>query len=537
MESRLFCRTDKGYPATQNLVPIGVRAAPGVFMTKLLRLSLCLVVAMLPFAAIAAERVALVVGNQNYEFTTKLKNTANDATAISTALTNLSFDVTTLIDPSQADLLVALSSFAFRAETADVAMVYYAGHAIEVQGENFLIPVDARIASGKDVLRYTVSLTDVLNSVYGARKIRIAILDSCRNNPLQEVLAIDPLKERIDTAGTSKIKSGAESVRGIGGLAPVTPTRGTLVAYSQRPGEVAEDGLGANSPFAVALLNALAQPDLEIGMLFRFVRDDVLEETQQRQEPYVNGSLSKDLYYFSGTPEELAANKVEDQRVAWSSPRPELAAQLRAQADQGDTRSMVGIAYKNLNPDGQEYDPQSAASLLMKAADKGDPEAQFELAKLYETGVGVAQDPVRALALYRASADQDFADAINDLGFLTYQGGLGLTSDPALALKLFERAADLKHPEAMYNFAALIDDGAVAGKGPADAAEYLYLSLRAGTRSVFDLLRDKPDMFKPETRKALQARLAEVKLYAGTIDGDFGAGTQRSIRLAYGLTE
>lgn len=498
-------------------------------MTRILASILALALSLLPVAAFAAERVALVIGNANYQFANPLKNTANDAKAIAEALTGLGFDVTTLIDPPQDQMLAELASFAFRAETADVAIVYYAGHGIEVQGENFLIPVDARIASGKDVLRYTVSLTDMLNSVYGARKIRMVILDSCRNNPLTEL---------INLTGSTKIENGDEAVRGVGGLAPVTPARGTLVAYSQRPGQVAEDGKGSdNSPFATALLNALKQPDLEVGMLFRHVRDEVLTTTQQRQEPWVTDSLPSDLYFLSGTPEELAVNHTTDQTKAWASLKPDIMATVRSLAGDGNIRASLGLAYASLDSNAPDFDPKRAADLLGKLADQGDPEAQFELAKLYETGVGVDQDPVRALQLYRASADQNFPDALNDMGFLTYQGGLGLTADPAAALKLFERAADLKHPEAMYNFAALIDDGLVPGKGPVDAANYLYLSLRTGSKEVFDLVIGKPDMLKPETRKALQERLAEASLYAGTIDGDFGPGTQRSIRLAYGLSE
>ena len=498
-------------------------------MTRLLHIVLLLWLSLLPLAGAAAERVALVIGMSNYQFANKLANTGNDARAIAAALNKLDFDVTLLTDVPQQELISELASFAFRAETADFALVYYAGHGFEAQGENFLVPVDAQIAAPQDVARYTVSLSDMLNAVYGARKIRMVILDSCRNNPFPGMQV---------ATGDTKIVNPAEGVRGVGGLAPVTPARGTLVAYAQRPGEVAEDGKGQpNSPFAQALLNALAQPELEIGMLFRHVRDDVLAATNQRQEPYVTDSLPKTLYYLSGNAEELAANKVEDVRVAWSVPRPELAQQLRALSAQGDTRSMVGLAYQQLNPDSAGYDPKAAAALLVRAAAAGDPEAQYELAKLYETGVGVDQDPVQALALYQAAAAQDMPDAVNDLGFLTYQGGVGLKPDPAAALLLFERAADLKQPEALYNFAALIDDGVVAGKGPAEAAFYLYQSLRIGSKAVLEVLEARPTMFKAETRRALQQRLASVDLYAGAIDGDFGPGTQRSIRAAFGLTE
>ena len=161
----------------------------------------------------------------------------------------------------------------------------------------------------------------------------------------------------------------------------------------------------------------------------------------------------------------------------------------------------------------------------------------MELAKLFEQGLGVEIDEKRALELYRAAADQDFADAINDLGFLYYQGGLGLRADPAKALELFERAADLRQPEAQFNFAALIDDGLIAKKGPPEAAGYLYAALRSGSEDVLNLLLQRPTMFKEETRRELQKLLKNNAFYAGSIDGDFGPGTNRSIRAAYGLED
>jgi len=196
---------------------------------------------------------------------------------------------------------------------------------------------------------------------------------------------------------------------------------------------------------------------------------------------------------------------------------------------------MLGLAYIRLNPNQDRFDPAAAIEFLQRAADAGSPEAQFELAKLYERGTGVEPDPAKALALYRAAADQNFADAINDLGFLHYQGGLGLPANPQKALTFFERAADLRHPQAQFNFAALIDDGLIPNKDPEDAAQYLYAALRSGSSDVLKLLSERPTMFTDQTRKALQAKLKDNDFYQGSIDGDFGPGTQRGIRRAYGL--
>ncbi len=140
-------------------------------------------------------------------------------------------------------------------------------------------------------------------------------------------------------------------------------------------------------------------------------------------------------------------------------------------------------------------------------------------------------------AIGSGQADLGFADAINDLGFLYYQGAEGLPRDPARAIELFVRAADLRHPQAMFNVAALIDDGLVPGKTPEDAAAYLYKALRSGVADVLDQLTSRPTMFKPQTRRALQAELQRNRFYAGAIDGDIGAGTQRSMRIAFGQTQ
>ena len=141
------------------------------------------------------------------------------------------------------------------------------------------------------------------------------------------------------------------------------------------------------------------------------------------------------------------------------------------------------------------------------------------------------------MKLYHSAAELDFPDALNDLGFIYFQGGLGVAADPARALDYFERAANLRQPQAMFNYAALIDDGKIPGLGPKEAADYLYQSLRTGSAQVYELLRDRPAMFKLETRMALQSKLAQYAFYSGSIDGDFGPGTQRGIRAAFGLSE
>jgi uncharacterized protein len=477
-----------------------------------------------------ANRVALVVGIAKYAHIEALDNTANDARLIAETLEGIGFDVTLVIDAGYTDLTRAMESFAFQSETAELALIYFAGHGIEVQGENFLVPADADVRSNRDVQRQSVSLDNLLATVDRARVMRIVILDSCRNNPFGDSLDTTALEQGATAQG-----GAASTAQGAGGLAPAAPDRGTLVAFAAKDGQVALDGMGSNSPFALALAEKMQERGLEISLMFRQVRDKVLAETFNQQEPHTYGSLSGVPFYLAGPAEGDATAEGGDLRVAWSGIRPDQEKQLVALAELGDTRSMVGLAYMRLNPDADRFDPAEAVELLTRASEAGSPEAQFELAKLYERGLGVEVDAARALALYQAAADQDFADAINDLGFLHYQGELGLPSDPAAALALFERAADLRHPQALFNFAALIDDGLISGKGPKEAASYLYDALRSGAKDVLDILLERPTMFTLEARRALQGRLAEAGFYTGGLDGSFGPGTQRAIRLAFGL--
>lgn len=496
-------------------------------MTRTFRfLAICIAVLTGSAGWAATDRVALVIGMGAYTTIPQLDNTLNDARGIAGTLEKIGFDVTLSTDASAAEFRQLLDDFAFRSETADLALIYFAGHGIEVQGENFLIPVDANVQSNRDVQRQSVSLKQMLSAVERARKMRIVILDSCRDNPLGDSIDLTTvvIEETVDSDAAT---------RGGGGLAAANPERGTLVAFAAKDGQVALDGTGDNSPFAAALIEKMERPGLEISLMFRQVRDRVLEQTGNLQEPHTYGSLTGVPFYLAGAAEGQQDVSGASGAEAWAAIRPDQEQQMLALADLGDTRSMLGLAYMRLNPNADRFDPTEAVQFLERAAAAGSPEAQFELGKLYERGTGVAVDHVRALELYRAAADQDFADAINDLGFMHYQGILGLPADPQVALRYFERAADLRHPQAQFNFAALIDDGHIANKGPKDAAKYLYAALRSGSTDVLNLLSERPKMFSNETRKALQEELKRYEFYAGTIDGDFGPGTQRGIRRAY----
>lgn len=489
------------------------------------RLAALVLVVLLAPAAQAAQ-MALVIGVGAYEHFRPLRNTVPDAEAVASKLAELGVEVTLSLDAGHDALEAALDDFAFRAETADLALIYFAGHGVEVQGENLLVPADADAGSNRALQEQAVSLDRFLGAVDGGRVMRVVILDACRDNPFGDALA------PVAATGGNGPSGGTRSAA-VSALAPADPDRGTLVAYAASRGQVSFDGAGGNSPFARALVDAMGQPGLEIGLLFRRVRDEVLDETQNLQEPYTYGSLPATPFYLGragGAPAPDADGRPE----AWAGLDPTQERSLEDLAEAGDTRALLAMGYRLMAPDDPARDPARAVAFFRRAADLGSPEAQFEMGKAYEFGRGVEPDPAEALRFYEAAAAQDDARAVNELGVLHFTGGLGLPADPVRAAALIGRAADLGFPLALFNYAALIDDGVVAGRAPDEAGPYLYRALRTGSPDVFAQLLEAPTQFKPETRVALQRVLRANGFYDGALDGDIGPGTQAAIRAAYG---
>ena len=231
----------------------------------------------------AAQRVALVIGISNYSNAGVLKNPKNDATATAASLRRLGFTkVIERYDLTRELMGQALKEFGDLAEGAEWAVVFFAGHGMEMNGATYLIPSDAALKRDTHVTDETISLTQVQAKVDAANKLGLIILDSCRNNPFSERMA----RSRGATRSISR------------GLANIEPEGNVLVAYSAKHGTTASDGTGLNSPFTEALLAHIEEPGLEINFLFRRVRDEVRKKTDRRQEPFLYGSLSSEPLYF-----------------------------------------------------------------------------------------------------------------------------------------------------------------------------------------------------------------------------------------------
>jgi hypothetical protein len=240
----------------------------------------------------ADQRVALVIGNSNYQTAPKLANPGNDAHSMSQLLNSAGFEVTQATDLTRKDMVRVVQDFTAKiAERGPgtVAMIYYAGHGVQVEGENYLLPVDAKISSSYDLDGNSLRLVDLMGTLDSiSSRMRIVVLDACRNNPFPEV----------NDKGR--------------GLAIVDAPNGSIVGYSTAPGMEAADGDGNHSPYTSAFLNIAREPNLPIEQLFKRVRLEVNNATKGRQTPWESSSLTSDFYFFGDT--AVAAGREPDRR-------------------------------------------------------------------------------------------------------------------------------------------------------------------------------------------------------------------------------
>jgi Caspase domain len=261
----------------------------------------------------AENRIALVIGQSAYRAVMPLPNPANDAKAMTQLLGDAGFEVVTANDLSQHDLRETIGAFAARiaAKGADtIALVFYAGHGMQIDGENFLVPVDIDPKREADVPLQAVRLNDLLNTLTSVpSKTRIILLDACRDNPFPDI---------NKTAG-----------RGLAIVDAKVGAAGTFVSYSTSPGAAAEDGDGADSPYTNAVLKAAREPGLSIEEAFKRVRVSVNQATEGRQTPWDSSSLTNEFSFFGqqgdGMKPPTAKRTVDDWRRQLQGKSPEAA--------------------------------------------------------------------------------------------------------------------------------------------------------------------------------------------------------------------
>jgi len=239
-------------------------------------------ICLLAGPASADRRVALVMGNSTYKHAVELPNPASDAEAMTDLLKTMGFEVVLGTNLGREAMVDKLSEFARTSGGADVALFFYAGHGMQLSGKNLLIPVDADLKSELDAKVRTIEIDSVLQDTMADAKVKLVLLDACRDNPFATQIQAATPKTRSVVVGS--------------GLAEMRPGEGTLIAFATGPGQVAIDGEARHSPFTRALLSHLAEPGLEIRHALTRVRAQVADETRKQQLPWENTNLTGFFY-------------------------------------------------------------------------------------------------------------------------------------------------------------------------------------------------------------------------------------------------
>ncbi|MGE3986413.1 caspase family protein [Pseudorhodoplanes sp.] len=246
-----------------------------------------LLICALSFAALvpaaARERVALVIGNGKYVHAGELPNPANDARAMTQALRSIGFEVADGIDLDRDAMERLIRDFLRKSSGAKVAILFYAGHGMQIDGRNYLVPIDAKLEVATDLNFETIDLDRLLDSLNDPQRATVVMLDACRDNPLARSFA-------------SRLGASRSAAVGTGLAAYTNPGTGTLIAFATAPGKVALDGQGTNSPFTTGLVRHLRTPGLEIRQFLTRVRKDVSDITRGAQVPWDSSSLLGDVY-------------------------------------------------------------------------------------------------------------------------------------------------------------------------------------------------------------------------------------------------
>jgi TPR repeat protein len=432
------------------------------------------------------RRVALVIGNAGYRHVDRLANPGNDAKLIADTLKKSGFTlvgggVQHDLDKLAFDRLVA--AFGKQIQGADVALFYYAGHGMQVQGTNWLVPIDANPTRQQDLDFQMVNAELVLKQMDGAgTRLNILILDACRNNPFANL-------------GTRAVQ---------GGLAQMKAPDGTLISFATQPGNVAVDGTGADGPFAAALAEAIRKPGLDIFHLFNQVGLSVKRVTQGAQQPWVSSSPIDGEFYFvrSETPADETPSASLDAPAMQSSasrdaatvksptaaapaptttPASQQATRDAAEKGQANAQIDLGVSYAKGNGVAKDY--PTALQWFQRAADQGDPRGQFYVGLMHERGYATARSYADAMVWYRRSAEQNFAPAEITVARF-YAKGLGVPLDHAQQIVWLQRAAGQDSPLAQFLLGNLYRLGVGTPPDPAAAAQWYQRAAAHGYGSA-----------------------------------------------------
>ncbi len=480
----------------------------------------CLLI-LLANQADAGQRLALVIGNGDYQFSRKLANPTNDAEKMGANLRSAGFKVTLLKDAVQEEIEQAMKDFSRELSPSDTALIFYAGHGVQVNGVSYLLPVDAE-ADAAETLKYEAvpldMVLDLLDRGGKGASLKIVILDCCRDDPFGR--------------GWRGSRSAASQT---GLAAPTSTPKGTVLCFATDPGSVASDGASSNSPYTEGLLKHLFTPGLDIDMALRRAGTEVQSTTSGAQNPWrnsnfnglfavvpgANGAVSRpemndsgnsadkaDEYYKQGRKYYYGDDGVEQDYIkalSWFQRAADLnhdSAQnflgvmyysgngvkkdverairwYKASAEQGNMHAQNNLGKKYLYGLGVDRDYKEAAKWIQMAADQGNTEAIGNLGYLYKEGYGVEQDYEKAVELMEKAIEDGEVSAMNNLGVL-YEHGQGVKQDYSKAFSLFKQAADEGYSMAIDNLADLYAEGHGVTQNTAKAEELYLRSAEAG---------------------------------------------------------
>jgi uncharacterized caspase-like protein len=452
-------------------------------------LSLCL----LSQQAWAEKRVALVIGNSAYQKVNPLANPVNDSGAISATFKSAGFDVVELKrDLNVTEMRRALRDFSNTVRDADVAIVYYAGHGIEIDGINYLIPVDAVLENDIDAFDEAIPLDRLLTVIEPAKQLRLVILDACRDNPFNK---------------TMKRTIGARAIgRGLAKVEPGSPN--TLIAFAAKAGSTASDGDSKNSPFTAALVKYLPRPGLDLRKAFGFARDEVLKVTNNKQEPFIYGSLGgNDVSLVPGAPAVAAPPSPSSSADAELRQAYELALAVGTKA--------VWDAFIVNYPSG--FYTELAKAQRNKALAEEARVAATERAKAAEEEkIRLASEGARAAEQTKAAAQAKAAEE---------------TRVAAEKKKTMEEAK-VAEAERTAAAAKVAEDSklAAAGKAANDRPVGPIANLAPSDQNQqSDSKSDKPPL--ADVPRLLQSELRRVGCNTGAIEGNWNTAAQKSLAL------
>ena len=458
--------------------------------------------------ALAAKRVALVVGNSAYKNVARLANPANDAALVGGMFRKAGFEIVDIkLDLNGSEMRRALRDFGGKARDASVAVVYYAGHGIELDGVNYLIPTDATLETDSDVLDETIALDRALFAVEPAKQLRLIILDACRDNPFAKTM-----KRTIASRAIGR------------GLAKVEPTSpNTMIAFAAKAGSTASDGDSKNSPFATALVDRLPMPGLDLRKAFGFVRDDVLKSTGNKQEPFVYGSLGgDDVALVPAKPVATGPQANPDAEIRRDY---ELALQL-------GTRD-VWTAFLNRYPSGfytdlakaqlnriSAEDARAAAAEKVRAAEEEKAKLAAERAKKAEQEKAAAAAKAAEDARIAAEKAKQIEEAKASAAEQRRKD-----AEAAVAKALADKQAAEK---AMAEKTA--NDKAAAELAARQASEKAQRDAEQKVAAVAPT-QSTPVLSSQETAKLVQSELRRVGCHPAPVDGIWTVSSQRSLTL------